>query len=139
MPACIFCQIVRGESPCAKIYEDELVLSFLDINPINPGHALVIPKAHYATLFEIPEPELLACAAAARRIAPAVFRAANASGMNFYQNNYRAAGQLVDHFHFHLIPRRPGDGFLPSWPGKPTPAGELEKMLRKVQEELRAR
>jgi histidine triad (HIT) family protein len=136
MPACIFCQIVKGELPCAKLYENELVLSFLDINPINPGHALVIPKAHYATLFEIPEAELQACVAAAHKIGAAVFKASNASGMNFMQNNFRAAGQLIDHFHFHLIPRNPGDEFLTSWPGKPYHMGELDKMLKKVQAEM---
>jgi len=133
MADCIFCKIVQGEIPSAKIYEDDLVMSFLDINPINPGHALVLPKEHYATLFDVPQEVLHACITASQRVAGAVFGAVGASGLNFLQNNFRSAGQLIDHVHFHLIPRHEGDGFLTSWPGRPYPPGELEVVLKKVQ------
>ena len=133
MTGCIFCKIINGDLPCAKIFEDERVVSFLDINPIHVGHALVVPKRHYATLFEIPEDDLLACGAVFRRVAAAVYKATNASGLNLLQNNHRAAGQVIDHIHFHLIPRFRGDVFLGPWPGKPCPQQELDKMLDKIR------
>ena len=136
MADCIFCKIVKGEIPCAKIYEDDRVLTFLDIGPINFGHALVVSKAHHATLLDTPEEVLEACITASRKVARAVFRATGADGMNLLQNNYRAAGQLVDHFHIHLIPRHKGDGFMASWPAKSYPSGELDKILGKIKENL---
>lgn len=132
MADCIFCKIVRGEIPCAKVYEDDLVLSFLDINPINPGHTLILPKEHYASLFEVDPEALKACAVAAQKISKAVYQGVKADGLNFLQNNFRAAGQLIDHVHFHLIPRYESDGFMTSWPGKPYPAGEMERILRHI-------
>ena len=136
MSDCIFCRIIEGELPCAKVYEDERVISFLDINPINVGHTLVLPKRHYPTLFEIQEEDIHACAAASRKIAVAVYKATKASGLNFLQNNYRAAGQHIDHIHFHLIPRFHMDGFLSSWPGKPCPHEDLDRMLRKIKAQM---
>ena len=133
MAECIFCKIIRGEIPCAKIYEDQYVLSFLDINPINPGHALIVPKTHTTTLFDVPADELQACIAVAQKVGKAVFEASGAAGLNFLQNNFRAAGQLIDHVHFHLIPRFKGDGFLTTWPGGSYAPGEMEKMLEKVK------
>ena len=136
MADCIFCRIIKEESPCAKIYEDERVISFLDINPINAGHTLVLPKRHYMTLFDIELEDLHACTAASKKIAMAVYKATKASGLNFFQNNYRPAGQLIDHIHFHLIPRFHQDSFPTSWPGKPYQEGELGKMLNKIKAEI---
>jgi histidine triad (HIT) family protein len=136
MADCIFCHIIKGELPCAKVYEDERVISFLDINPINAGHTLVLPKIHYATLFDISEEELQRCTAACKKIAKAVFKGTNATGLNLFQNNFRPAGQLIDHVHFHLIPRYPQDNLFSSWPGKPYQQGELEKMLKKIRAEM---
>jgi histidine triad (HIT) family protein len=136
MADCIFCKIARGEIPCAKLYEDDHVLSFLDIQPINPGHALVIPKRHYSTLFEIPDEELAACIGAAKKVAAAVHKAVGAAGLNLLQNNFRAAGQLVEHAHFHIIPRQARDGFLTTWPGKAYAAGAMEKIQQRVVAEL---
>ncbi|MFZ2447210.1 MAG: HIT family protein [Syntrophobacteraceae bacterium] len=135
MADCIFCQIIRGQLPCAKVYEDERVISFLDINPVNAGHTLVVPKTHYETLFDIPAEALQECTLAAQKIARAVFKGTKAVGLNFFQNNFRPAGQLIDHVHFHLIPRYPQDNFLTSWPGKPYQQGELEKVLKKIKAE----
>ena len=136
MADCIFCKIVQGEIPCAKVYEDDLVLSFLDINPINPGHTLVLPKNHYSTLFEVAPEALEACILASQKISKAVYKTVNAAGLNFLQNNFRAAGQLIEHVHFHLIPRFDNDGFLTSWPGKEYPSGEMEKTLKKILAEF---
>ena len=136
MADCIFCRIIRGELPCGKVFEDDRVFSFLDINPINPGHTLVLPKNHYATLFEIPQEDLIACLAASQKIAMAVYKATKSSGLNFVQNNYREAGQLIEHVHFHLIPRFARDNFLKSWSGEPCPQAELSKILEKIRVEL---
>lgn len=132
MDQCIFCKIGRGELPSSKLYEDDLVLSFMDINPINPGHVLVIPKAHYATLFDADPEVLRACIAVAQRIGKAVHRGIGAEGLNLLQNNYRAAGQLIEHLHFHLIPRYVNDGFLTTWPGRAYPTGELQTTYRRI-------
>ncbi|MCE5335928.1 MAG: HIT family protein [Desulfobacteraceae bacterium] len=136
IPDCIFCQIIKGELPCAKVYEDDRIISFLDINPVNAGHTLVLPKTHYGTIFEMPEQEYMACTIACRKIAMAVFRGTSAAGLNLLQNNFRPAGQLIDHVHFHLIPRYPQDKFLHAWPGKPYHQGELERVVKKIRAEF---
>jgi histidine triad (HIT) family protein len=136
MSDCIFCQIVNGRLPCAKVYENERVISFLDINPINAGHTLVVPKIHYGTLLDITAEDLQACTLVAHKVARALFKSANPPGLNFLQNNFRPAGQLIDHIHFHLIPRYPQDNFLTSWPGKPYKQGEIDKLLKKIKAEL---
>ncbi len=107
-PDCLFCKIVAGEIPCHKLYEDDRVLSFLDIGPLSAGHALVIPKGHYETIDRVPAED----AAAMFRIVPAlsraIMRAAGASAWNLLQNNGEAAGQAVGHVHLHIIPRPAG-------------------------------
>jgi len=117
---CIFCKIVKGEIPCAKIYENEHVLAFLDIAPTIPGHALIIPKAHYATLFELPDALGGPLLAAEKRVGAAIMAATKAAGLNVQMNNHEAAGQVVFHAHLHLIPRHVGDG-LALWPGQSYP------------------
>ncbi len=113
---CLFCKIITGDVPCARIYEDEHILAFLDINPIARGHALVMPKGHYPTLLELPfgvgEPLLRAL----RLVAAAVREESNAEGFNCVQNNFAPAGQMIFHSHWHIIPRFENDG-LPDWPG----------------------
>jgi histidine triad (HIT) family protein len=136
MPECIFCQIVEGRLPCARIYENERVLCFLDINPINPGHTLVIPKAHYATMLDITAEDMQACSLVTREVARAIFRATGAPGMNLLQNNFRPAGQHIDHIHFHLIPRRANDNFMTTWPARPADPSELETMLVKITAQM---
>ncbi len=107
---CIFCKIVAGEIPSEKIYEDEVVLAFLDIQPATRGHALVIPKAHHENLVATPLPLLEALIAAVQKIAAAAVRATGAEGFNVLQSNNRCAGQEVPHVHFHVVPRKSGDG-----------------------------
>ena len=136
MADCIFCKIIRGEIPCTKVYEDDLVFCFLDISPFNPGHTLVLPKKHHHTLFDIPGEELSACIAAASKVGKAVYKGMAAEGLNLLQNNFRAGGQLVDHAHFHLIPRYEGDGFLSRWPSKPQTPEQLKEALEKIASEL---
>jgi len=112
---CIFCKIIRGEIPCAKVYETDSVLAFLDIAPVNKGHTLVIPKAHHVNIWELPPelgPDMLE---GIRVVGQALKDGLGAQGMNVGMNNGAAAGQLVMHAHWHLIPRFEGDG-LTLWP-----------------------
>ncbi|MBM4024443.1 MAG: HIT family protein [Planctomycetes bacterium] len=116
MDGCIFCKMVEGEIPTTKVYEDEAVLAFLDIGPLSDGHTLVVPKRHCTTVHEC-DPEVLAeLAARLGRIAEAVVTAMEADGYNVLSNNGAAAGQVVDHLHFHVIPRKVGDRVFTQWP-----------------------
>lgn len=113
--ACIFCRLVRAEIPSTRLYEDDDVLAFMDIGPIVKGHALVIPKAHYDPLTAMP-PELLGkVMAVVQRIARAQFDGLRADGVNVHQTNGAAAGQVVPHVHFHVIPRFRDDGHSWNW------------------------
>ena len=126
MEDCIFCKIVRGEIPSAKVLENDKVLAFLDINPVSKGHTLVIPKAHYGAYSEMPLDILAALGAALQKIGTAVKSQLNFAGFNILLNNDRAAGQLIDHAHFHLIPRNEGDGVM-EWPSvRPYAEDEME-------------
>lgn len=117
---CIFCRIIAGEIPAAKVYEDDHVLAFLDVGPLSRGHTLVIPKGHWRTFDQVPAE----VAGALGRVLPALSRAVTkATGIeawNILQNNGRAAHQVVDHVHVHLIPKTSGAGLGIDWP-----AGEL--------------
>ncbi|MBI9081231.1 MAG: HIT family protein [Pseudodesulfovibrio sp.] len=107
---CIFCKIVAGDIPCAKVFESETCLAFLDIAPVNEGHVLVLPKGHYATLMDIPGDLGGDLVQTLSQVGRAVMEVTGADGLNLMQNNFEAAGQLVDHAHFHLIPRFSDDG-----------------------------
>jgi histidine triad (HIT) family protein len=107
---CIFCKIIGGQIPAAKIYDRGGVYAFLDIAPVNKGHALVVPKSHHETLFDLPEDLGREVLVALKVVGQAVMTATGASGLNVGMNNFESAGQLVHHAHFHLIPRHAGDG-----------------------------
>jgi len=106
---CVFCAIAAGEIPCFKVYEDELVLAYLDINPFSEGHTLVIPKAHTTGLLDTPEETLAALLARVKKVAAHLKTALGCDGFHILQNNGAAAGQTVGHIHFHIVPRRNGD------------------------------
>ena len=106
---CVFCAIAAGEIPCFKVYEDELVLAYLDINPFSEGHTLVIPKAHTTGLLDTPEETLAALLARVKKVAAHIKTALGCDGFHILQNNGAAAGQTVGHIHFHIVPRRNGD------------------------------
>jgi histidine triad (HIT) family protein len=123
---CIFCKIVSGEIPSVKVYEDDRVFAFMDINPINEGHLLIIPKAHAATIHEIAEADFLAVMSATHKLAAAVKKALNPDGINLLQLNGKAANQVVPHLHVHIVPRWFGDGVTVSqWQ---LVAGDMEKI-----------
>jgi len=109
-PDCVFCKIVAGEIPGEQVYEDVHVLAFMDIQPISRGHTLVIPKAHYDGLLSAPVETLEQLVAALPKVARAVVAATGAAGFNILQSNGPCAGQVVPHVHFHVVPRREGDG-----------------------------
>jgi histidine triad (HIT) family protein len=133
---CLFCKMVAGQIPVAKIYEDDVVLSFLDIGPISDGHALVIPKRHFENLHDCP-PELLGqVASRLGKVAAAITAAVNSDGYNVLCNNGRAAGQLIEHLHFHIIPRNSGDGVFNRWPAYKYEEGKIEQIAVKIRENL---
>ena len=109
---CIFCKIVAGQVPCTKLYEDEDVLAFLDINPVTYGHTLVISKEHYSTFLSTPKAIMNKVMNVAQRIGQVQIEQLGAKGVNILINSYEAAGQVVPHFHVHVIPRYTAkDGF----------------------------
>lgn len=105
MEDCIFCKIVKGEIPCVKVYEDDRVLAFEDINPISDGHTLVIPKAHAENLWEISSEDLTAVHLASKKVINAIKTVLNPIGVAALQLNGRGVNQVVMHYHLHLIPR----------------------------------
>ena len=109
---CIFCKIVAGQVPCTKLYEDEDVLAFLDINPVTYGHTLVISKEHYSAFLSTPKAIMNKVMNVAQRIGQVQIEQLGAKGVNILINSYEAAGQVVPHFHVHVIPRYTAkDGF----------------------------
>ncbi len=133
---CVFCKMVAGQIPVTKIYEDEVVLAFLDIGPISDGHTLVIPKQHFERLHDCPGELLGQVGLCLGKIAKAVSAAMNSDGYNVLCNNGRAAGQLVEHLHFHIIPRNAGDGVFDRWPAYKYQAGKIEAIAAKIRENL---
>ena len=106
---CIFCAIAEGEIPSFKVYEDDLVLAYLDINPFSKGHTLVIPKQHASGLLDADDDLLAALIVRVKKVAAHVKDALGCDGFNILQNNGEAAGQTVKHIHFHIVPRWNGD------------------------------
>lgn len=106
---CIFCAIAAGEIPSFKVYEDDLVLAYLDINPFSKGHTLVIPKEHSTGLLDTSDETLAAIIARVKKVAAHLKTALPCDGFNILQNNGEAAGQTVMHLHFHIIPRYAGE------------------------------
>jgi histidine triad (HIT) family protein len=131
---CVFCKIRDGQIPSMKIYEDEATLAFMDINPLNTGHCLVVTRRHAATLWDAEVEDLQAAIATAQKVAIALVAAVKPDGLNMLQANGAAAFQSVPHFHLHLIPRwvRDGKGF--DWKLVP---GDREQ-ITKVGERVRA-
>ncbi len=115
MKNCIFCKIIAGEIPSCKIYEDELVLAFLDISPINFGHLLVIPKEHHNSCATIPEDVAGRMMTVASRLGVAAKRGLDMDGFNLHLADGECAGQVVMHAHLHMVPREVDDGFHWNW------------------------
>lgn len=129
---CVFCKIIQGELPCHKIYEDKRVISFLDINPINKGHVLILPKDHYLNLMDTPPDLLKDLIVAVQKLAPAISEGVGAKDFNLGVNNGPASGQIVAHLHFHLIPRFLTDNLYP-WPGKTLADDEMKRIAENIK------
>lgn len=120
---CIFCKIANGEIPSRTLFEDENFRVILDLGAATKGHALILPKDHYADLFALPQELAASAMKLAKRMAEVQKDVLKADGLNVVQNNGTAAGQTVAHFHIHLIPRYEGDGQTIGWnPGSPEDA-----------------
>lgn len=137
--SCIFCQIVAGNAPAAKVFEDHHTLAFLDINPINPGHCLVIPKAHHENLFSMDTQTYQAVASTTLLIARAINQSLQPAGMNIFQANGTVAGQTVFHLHNHLLPRLPNDSLKVEVHGMQTADPlQLIEIAATIQESLKS-
>jgi histidine triad (HIT) family protein len=134
--SCVFCMILDGTIPSIRIHEDDTTLAFMDIHPVQPGHALVIPKAHHPNLFEAPPEVVATTARTAARIGSAIQRALNPPGMNLLQCNGEAAGQSVMHLHMHLIPRAVNDGMTMNWDLVKGDVNAIEAIAERIRTEL---
>ncbi len=130
---CLFCKIIAGEIPCFKLFENNETLAFMDINPANEGHALVIPKEHATDVYTVSDSAIAATIATAKKIAAAIDKTLNPDGLNLLQCNGPAAAQSVFHFHMHVLPRRQGDELKLNWgikPGDMDAIGALAERIR---------
>ncbi len=130
---CLFCKIIAGEIPCFQLFENDETLAFMDINPANEGHALVIPKEHATDVYTVSDTAIAATIATAKKIAAAIDKTLNPDGLNLLQCNGPAAAQSVFHFHMHVLPRRQGDELKLNWglsPGDMDAIGALAERIR---------
>lgn len=123
---CIFCKIANGEIPSRKLYEDDNFTVIMDMGPATKGHSLILPKEHYANIYEMPEDLAGEAMKVARKMAVKMTAALHADGFNIVQNNGEAAGQTVFHFHMHLIPRYKDGKSCVTWEPQTMPAEELD-------------
>jgi histidine triad (HIT) family protein len=133
--SCIFCRIIGGEEMVSIVHEDPRAIAFMDIQPLSPGHTLVVSRDHHQNLFEIPDDLLAHCMTVAKRIAPGVQKAVGAAAVNLFSANGRAGGQDVLHFHLHLIPVKEGEDFalqLPHPDARIPSRSELDVMAARV-------
>jgi histidine triad (HIT) family protein len=138
MPDTIFSRIIRGEIPCAKVYEDADVLAFLDIGPLSPGHTLVIPKEPAATLDQLSDASAAAIGRVLPRLARAIMAATGTTDYNVLQNNGAAAHQAVFHVHFHIIPKpASGGGLGVGWPAGALEPSAATELAAKIASHLR--
>ncbi len=138
MTDCVFCKIRDGEIPSLTVWEDERTLCFMDINPLNSGHCLVVTRAHAATLYDADDADLAAAMVTARRVALAIRSALQPDGLNLLQANGSAAFQSVPHFHLHLIPRWTNDGKGFDWKLVPGDRHQIVKVGERIRAALKS-
>lgn len=135
--SCIFCEIVAKKRSASIVYEDDNVMAFLDIKPMNEGHTLVIPKKHYETIYNVPEEEVVHLFRIVKRVTCAVKKGVNAEGISITQHNERAAGQDIFHLHVHVIPRYEGQK-LPRFEEVQEASRErLDEVAGKIRQHIR--
>ena len=132
MNDCVFCKIIRKEIPADFVYENDKIVAFLDIAPINKGHTVVIPKEHHADLLDTPDAILHDMIVRTKKISHVLMEALKADGVNLGVNTRPAAGQVVFHTHFHIIPRFAGDG-LDHWPRKKMSKEEMNTIAQSIR------
>jgi len=130
---CIFCKIIDGTIPSEKVYEDDKVVAILDINPVTPGHTLVLPREHSKDFLATPAALLADVMPRVQAIAAQVMKATKADGFAMVVFNGPAAGQEVFHLHVHIIPRKKGDGVRMGWPKTQYADGEMSKLAQKIR------
>jgi histidine triad (HIT) family protein len=135
-PNCIFCKIIHGEIPSARVLETDHAVAFLDINPVNYGHTLLVPKVHCVQLSEVPDAVGGAIGELLPRLCRAVAAATGAHGLNVIVNNGAAAGQTIDHCHWHVIPRFDDDAVNWPWPHQSYSGDALNQMRFRIEREL---
>lgn len=133
---CIFCKIAAGEIPSKTIYEDDRFRVIMDLGAASEGHALILPKDHYANLMELDEETASSVLPLAGKISRAMMKSLDCDGLNLVQNNGEEAGQTVMHFHLHMIPRYKGGNEVIEWKPGSTSAEELEETAAKIREAL---
>lgn len=138
-PNCVFCKIIVGAIPAHVIYRDDKSLAFLDIQPLAPGHVLLVPLEHFGDIRQLPAGLAGSLMSVIPRLAAAVCNSTGATGLNLLQNNGPVAGQVVPHVHFHLIPRSANDGLGFRWNPRSYQAGEAERVATALRAELDAR
>ncbi|MCF7861985.1 HIT family protein [Candidatus Woesearchaeota archaeon] len=131
--SCIFCKIASGEIPCKKIYDDQHVLSFLDINPASKGHCLVITKKHYEKFNDIDPEVLVSLIKAVQLVSKKIEAELGPDGYNIINNNGSSAGQTVAHVHFHIVPRTEGDGIIQPWEPTSPEGSELDELQKRLR------
>lgn len=134
--SCVFCRLIAGEIPAARVYEDELTLAFMDLGQLNPGHTLVALKRHAATLLDLSPEEAAAAMRTAQHVARAVQAAFDPPGLTLLQANGKEGDQTVFHFHLHVVPRHGNDGIALSWPRKNPPRELLDAYARQLRQAL---
>ncbi len=133
---CLFCKIIAGEIPCFKLFENDDTLAFMDINPANEGHALVIPKEHARDVYAVSDAAITATVKTAKKIAAAIDKTLNPDGLNLLQCNGPAAAQSVFHFHMHVLPRREGDELKLNWGIKPGDMDAIGAVAERIRGNL---
>lgn len=133
---CIFCKIVAGQIPCFKLLEDADTIAFMDINPVNPGHALAVAKGHWPTVDVIPPEVLAEVAQTAQKVAKAAFKVLKPHGVNLLQANGEGAGQSVPHLHIHIMPRVKGDDVNLNWEPRPGDMAAIKAVYEKLKAAL---
>jgi histidine triad (HIT) family protein len=135
MNDCIFCKIIKNEIPGHKVYEDKYTLAFLDIAPTSPGHVLVVTKDHVERFEELDEVLLDAIMNTVQKIAKVMKQAVGCPAYNLIVNNGEEAGQIIHHFHIHIVPRKAGDD-LEAFPAGKYESGEAEEIAKKIKAAL---
>ncbi len=133
MNNCIFCKIVKGEAPSWKVWENETVYAFLDINPVSPYHTLVIPKKHFVNIFDISDFELREVISGVREVVKMYEEKLGIKNLQIVNSNGHAGQQDVFHIHFHIVPREEGDGQNIRWKTFPEWRSEFDEMILKLK------